>query len=261
MEEVASHLIEACRDYKHIIEQDIDLSYSGNAFVSHYSKYKKNNSDITFSNYVKIFGVRLSTISADMTDDAFFSVRDRAARELTSISSRYGFKVERFSVDRLDEKTVQLKQFAENKGIVRPGVLIKHDAKVIGYLSSNYVQSGVVKLLCTWDKLHSMQNPDGNDGYYVMHPIAVIDYLSLAKGNGDISVSHLLDFAAMQEEVDLELSSQIWDTLAKVENDNLSDANLIISAKNFKEQYLTKHANDAKIVSKKIEDEWMAWKK
>ena len=106
-----------------------------------------------------------------------------------------------------------------------------------------------------------MRNPDGNDGYYVMHPIAVIDYLSLAKGNGDTSVSHLLNFAAMQEETDLELSSQIWDAIAKVENDNLSDALLLISAKKFKEQYMTKHANDEKIASKEVEDEWMAWKK
>ncbi|MBU2069976.1 MAG: hypothetical protein KKE08_19015 [Gammaproteobacteria bacterium] len=261
LEEVASHLIEACRDYKHIIEKDIDLSYSGNAFVSHYSKYKKNNSDITFDEYVKIFGVRLSTISADMPDSAFFSVRDRAVRELASISSRYGFKVEKFSLEFLANKIDELKQFLEDKNIARPDVLIKHDARVIGYLSGDYVQSGIVKLLCTWDKVHSMINPDGNDGYYVMHPISVIDYLSLAKGNGDVSVSHLLDFAAMQEEADLELSSQIWDAIAKVENDNLSDANLLISAKTFKEQYITKHANDAQIVSKQVEEEWMAWKK
>lgn len=261
MEEVASHLIEACRDYKHIIEQDIDLSYSGNAFVSHYSKYKKNNSDITFDEYVKIFGVRLSNISADMPDNAFFSVRDRAVRELVSISSRYGFKVEKFSLEFLANKIDELKQFLEDNNVSRPDVLIKHDARVIGYLSGDYVQSGIVKLLCTWDKVHSMINPDGNDGYYVMHPIAVIDYLSLAKGNGDVSVSHLLDFAAMQEEADLELSSQIWDAIAKVENDNLSDANLLINAKTFKEQYITKHANDAQIVSKQVEDEWMAWKK
>ncbi|MDM7130495.1 hypothetical protein, partial [Klebsiella pneumoniae] len=143
----------------------------------------------------------------------------------------------------------------------RPDVLIRHDARIIGYLSGNYVQSGIVKLLCTWDKVHSIKNPDGNDGYYVMHPIAVIDYFSLAKGNGDTSISHLLDFAMMQEETDLELSSKIWDTIARIENDKLSDANLLISAKEFKEQYMEKHANDEKIVSKQVEKEWMAWKK
>ncbi|CAI0721942.1 hypothetical protein [Serratia proteamaculans] len=261
MEEVASHLIEACRDYKHIIEQDVDLSHSGNAFVSHYSKYKKNNADVTFNDYVKVFGVRLSNVSADMSDSSFYAVRDRSVRELSSISSKYNFSVEKFPVEFISSKIEELQQFLSDENITRPEVLVRHDARVIGYLSGDYVQSGIVKLLCTWDKVHSSKNPDGNDGYYVMHPIAVIDYFSLAKGNEDVSISHLLDFSMMQEETDLELSSKIWDTIARIESDNLSDASLLISAKNFKEQYMIKHANDEKVASKQVEVEWMAWKK
>lgn len=261
MEEVASHLIEACRDYKHIIEQDIDLSHSGNAFVSHYSKYKHNNSSITFNEYVKVFGIRLENIHNQMSDDLFYSIRDKVSREITSISSKYDFIIEKLSVDYLESKIEQYREFLYDNKLTRPDVLIRHDARVIGYLSGDYVQSGVVKLLCTWDKVHSIKNPDGNDGYYVMHPIAVIDYFSLAKGNGETSISHLLDFAMMQEETDLELSSKIWDAIARVENENLSDANLLISAKEFKEQYMENHANDDKIASAMIEREWMAWKK
>ncbi|WP_345987296.1 hypothetical protein WCX18_09170 [Sulfurimonas sp. HSL1-2] len=261
MEEVASHLIEACRDYKHIIEKDIDLSYSGNAFVSHYSKYKKRDQNLSFEDYVRIFGVRLDAISADMSDVAFFSIRDRVVRELNGIASRYSFTVENFFVEHLHSKIEELRTFVIEKHLTRADVLIRHDARVICYLSGDYVSSGIAKVLCTWDKMHSMINPDGHDGYYVMHPIAIIDYLSLAKGDGDTSVSHLLDFAAMQEESDLELSSQIWDTLAKIENDNLSDANLILSAKKFKEQYMEKHANDEKVIGRQVEEAWMAWKK
>ncbi|WP_125722108.1 hypothetical protein [Pseudoalteromonas rubra] len=261
MEEVASHLIEACRDYKHIVEKGIDLSHSGNAFISHYSRYRRSRPDISFSEYVKLFGVRLNTISSDMSDSAFYSIRDRAVRELTKLASKYSFKTERFKVEYLESKIDELKLFVEDQGISRPDVLIRHDAKVIEYLAGGYIESGIVKLLCTWDKVHSLKNPEGADGYYVMHPVAVIDYLSLAKGNGDVSVSHLLDFAAMQEEADLKLSSQIWDVIAKVDNDNLADAELFGQAREFQEAYMNKHANDESVANEQVEKEWMAWKK
>nr|WP_279007202.1 hypothetical protein [Aeromonas jandaei] len=262
MEEVASHLIEACRDYKHIIESDIDLSHSGNAFVSHYSNYRKKHSDLTFEDYVKVFGVRLVTINTNMSDTTFYSIRDRITNELIKISSKYNFSTEKQEVAYLDKQVQRLKDFLLKHSVDKPSVLIKHDARIITYLSGNYIPSGIVKLLCTWDKLHSLINPDGENGYYVMHPIAIIDYLSLAKGgNGKNSIIHLLDFAAVQEEKDLELSAKIWDAIAKIESDRLSDAQLMISAKEFKHTYMLKHANSDEFIHKEIEKSWMAWRK
>ncbi|ARU28483.1 hypothetical protein [Cellvibrio sp. PSBB006] len=262
MEEVASHLIEACRDYKHIIEKDIDLSFSGNAFVSHYSNYRKKYCDMRFEDYVKVFGARLSIISADMTDQQFYSIRDRITTELSGIAARYNFLVEKQQVEYFGQQIDRLKEFLFENNISKPEVLIKHDARVITYLSGDYVRSGVVKLLCTWDKLHSMINPEGASGYYVMHPIAIIDYLSLAKGGDENrSVSHLLDFAAVQEEKDLELSAKIWDSIAKIESENLSDGQLILSAKEFKHKYMSEHANADDFIPNEIEKSWMAWKK
>jgi len=261
MEEVAGHLIEACRDYKYIIEQDIDLSSSGNAFVSHFSEYRKSNSSFSFEKYMDVFGIKVSTIKADITDDQFFKIRDRAINQLEKLAAYYDFNVKKMSVDFLEAKVTELKIFAQENRFQRPDILIQHDARVIGFLTSGNVEAGVVKLLCTWDKLHSIRNPDGADGYYVMHPVALIDYLSLAKGDGDIPVSHLRDFALMQGEKDLELSGKIWDTIARIENDNLCDASLIQKAKIFKEQYMLEHANDENIADAQVEKEWKAWRK
>lgn len=261
VEEVASHLIEACRDYKHIIESDIDLSFSGNAFVSHYSTLRRNGENMSFEDYVRIFGIRLNVISNDMSDSAFWSIRDRVASEIIKISAKYGFATEELRVEYLEKKVDALKDFMFTKNITRPDVLVRHDAKVIAYLSGDYVPSGFVKVLCTWDKIHSMKNPDGADGYYVMHPISIIDYLSLAKGNNSsYGVSHLLDFASLQSESDLELSSKIWDSIAKVEKDNLSDAQVMLKAREFQDAYTLKHANDESVIDDNIEREWMAWK-
>lgn len=262
IEEVSSHLIEACRDYKHIIDSDIDLSYSGNAFVSHFSMMRKSGYDLSFDEYVKVFGVRLGSISESMSDSAFWSVRDRASSEIGRLSARYGFSVQKIVVEHLSSKVESLKSLLEEKNISKPEVLIKHDAKVIEYLSGDYVPSGHVKVLCTWDKVHSLKNPEGLDGYFVMHPIAIIDYLSLAKGNGSsYGVSHLLDFASMQAETDLELSGKIWDAIAKTEKGNLSDAALLTKAKVFQEKYIKDYANDESVIDKSVEQVWIAWKK
>jgi len=58
LEEISAHLIEACRDYKYILNIGEDLSYSGNAFISHYSSYNKImiSKSISFDDYVKISG-------------------------------------------------------------------------------------------------------------------------------------------------------------------------------------------------------------
>lgn len=261
VEEAASHLIEACRDYKHIIESDIDLSYSGNAFVSHYSTLRKKGNNISFDNYVKIFGIKLGSISNEMSDSNFWSVRDRAVSEIIKISSNYGFSIEKIEVEHLSRKIDELQRFIADKNIKRPDILVNHDAKVIAYLSGDYVPSGFVKLLCTWDKIHSMKNPDGSDGYFVMHPISIIDYLCLAKGNDSTyGVSHLLDFASLQSESDLELSSKIWDSIAKIEKDSLSDAQVMLRAREFQDAYALSHANDESVIDENVAKEWMAWK-
>lgn len=262
MEEVASHLIEACRDYRHIIEKDIDLSSSGNAFVSHYSNYRKNFPELSFEKYVEVFGARLKNITSDMSDQQFYSVRNRITSEIANIASKYNFKVETYRVEYFAKNLEFLKDLLEENELTKPEVLVRHDAKVISYLSGNYVSSGIVKILCTWDKIHSMVNPDGNSGYYVMHPIAVIDYLSLANGGDERrSVTHLVDFAAVQEEKDLVLSARIWDSIAKIESENLSDGQLLLSAKEFKYKYMNDHANADDYIPKKIEKSWMAWRK
>ncbi|MBB6523835.1 hypothetical protein HNR48_004150 [Pseudoteredinibacter isoporae] len=264
IEEVASHLIEACRDYKHIVETDIDLSHSGNAFVSHYSTIRQSGRAISFEDYVKVFGIRLNQISENMEDKLFWKIRDRASSEISKISAKYGFTTEQYHVEYLESKINHFQDFLYSHNINRAAILVRHDAKVIAYLSGDQVPSGFVKVLCTWDKAHSMLNPEGLDGYFVMHPVAIIDYLSLASGNSNSTgISHLLDFASLQADKDLELSAKIWDAIAKIEKDNLSDAEMMTKAKNFQEHYLKKYANDEDAMEQLDErtaTEWMSWR-
>ncbi|QOE08740.1 hypothetical protein IE322_01335 [Pseudomonas asiatica] len=264
IEEIGAHLIEACRDYKEILGEGIDMSRSGNAFVSHYSHYRKTaaGADLSFSDYVRVFGLRLSDVTLEMTDTLFYRLRDRACREISSIATKYGFEVITIKTQFLDKKITEIEDFISEKGIKKPPVLIKHDAAVIQYLSGANVPSGYAKILCTWDKVHLLLNPAGLDGYNVMNPIMLIDFLSIAKKNAkQSSLAHLLDFAAIQKEKDLELSAKIWDSIAKLDSKNLADATFMRKAKQFKEDYLESHSTERDVIPENIEKAWLAWRK
>lgn len=264
VEEIGAHLIEACRDYKEILEDDIDMSRSGNAFVSHFSHYRQTpaGAELSFSDYVHSFGIRLSQVTARMKDTEFYRLRDRACREITSIATKYGFEVITMKPQFVDKKIREIEEYMSEKNFKKPQILIRHDAAVIQFLSGAYVSSGYAKILCTWDKLHHLLNPVGLDGYHVMNPIVLIDFLSIAKKSArQYSLAHLLDFAAIQKEKDLKLSAKIWDSIAKLDSKNLADATFMRKAKQFKEDYLEKHLADQDQIPENIENAWLAWKK
>ncbi|WP_434572395.1 hypothetical protein J3P88_25725 [Pseudomonas sp. Z3-6] len=264
IEEIGAHLIEACRDYRHILNEQIDMTHSGNAFVSHYSHYIKTKSGegLTFSDYVYTLGVKLSSVTPEMTDGMFYRLRDRASRAVSEIAEKYGFVVEMMKPKFVDKKITEIEEFMTEHGIRKPAVLIRHDANVIEYLSGAYIPSGFAKVLCTWDKVHLLLNPLGLDGYHVMNPIVLIDFLSIAKKTAkNYSLAHLLDFAAIQNEKDLELSAKIWDSIAKLDSKNLADATFMRKAKQFKEDYLEKHLGERDDLPDNIEKAWLAWKK
>jgi len=265
IEETSAHLINACRDYKSILEEGIDLTYSENAFVSHYSSYIKTEqgNETSFSDYVSIFGIRLDNLSKDISGDAFFSLRNRVSTQISNILQKYDFSVEKIKIPytQIQQEIDKIKKLLESQRLFKPDVLINHAARVIKYLSGNSIPSGYARLLCIWEKIHIQLNPDGLNGYYVMNPIALIDYLSIAKhSSSEYPLSHLVDFAFIQSTNDLELSSKIWDAIAKIEKGGFSDAMLMITAKKFKEKFLESYLNH-ELIPEDIEQSWMAWKK
>ncbi|EMY8087126.1 TPA: hypothetical protein SMR11_006010 [Pseudomonas aeruginosa] len=263
-EEISAHLIEACRDYKSILEQGIDMSYSGNAFVSHYCQYIKteNGKNLSFSDYVRVFGISADTISTSMSDTQFYKARDRATGEISRILPKYGFAVETLNPTGVDRAILEIKEILEEKNLRKPDVLVRHDAVVISYLSGAYVPSDIAKILCTWDKIHLSLNPEGLNGYFVMNPIVLIDFLSIAKNSAkEFSLAHILDFAAIQQEKDLELSAKIWDQIAKIEHGKLSDASLMLQASKFKEQFIENNSGQLDSIEDAVREQWQIWKK
>jgi hypothetical protein len=91
IEETATHLIDCCRNYQSLILAGEDLSFSSNAFASHYSQLKKidSNSALQFDDYIATFGAPAGTRFTDMTDGFFYSTRDRIALCITNLLARY----------------------------------------------------------------------------------------------------------------------------------------------------------------------------
>lgn len=259
VEEVAAHLIEACRDYAAILQEGEGIHGSDNAFVSHFSSCREREG-ITFEEYVMTFGVRLEKIKPDMSDALFYTIRDKAMIEITSLLERYSLEVaetRQFTASALKRVYGAL----EVAGIGRPEVLVKHDAAVVSSLSGNQFPSDQAKILCTWDKIHHDVNPDGDWGYIVMNPFATIDLFAIAKGkHTNYPLSTLLDFMKIQTEDSRALADKIWDSIASYEKGGLSDARLLSMARKFKEKFLDEKAEAKEIAPEDISKAWMAWK-
>lgn len=259
LEELAAHLIEACRDYAAILQSGEMLTSSRNAFVSHFSSHSKI-SNIDFADYVAELGVKLSDVRSDMSDSSFYRLRDKSMVQITNMLVNYGVRV-------VDTKgyTKTSRQMLEEAlhaaQLHRPEVLIAHDAAVIAYLTGNEMPSDEAKILCTWDKIHNDVNPDGGWGYIVMNPVATIDLFAIAKGrHTEYPLSTLIDFAKMQSDYTKVLSDRVWDAIANIEKGNFTDGKLLNIARTFKEKFATENGNGADIDEDDIAKAWVAWK-
>lgn len=262
-EEVAAHLIEACRDYKDIILSGEDLSFSGNAFVSHYSGYVRSGEgrDIAFEEYALVFGLRLSSITHDMSDQQFYSIRDRVKMEIISLSGRYGFEVVDIPKLRIEREVDLVESALRDMHLTRPSVLIRHDAGVINYLSSVGSATMSAQVLCTWDNVHRFIAPGEDFGYHVLSPVAVIDMFSIARSETiNIPLANLVDFAKIQTNSAVELSSRIWDQIVSIEKGQLSDGRLILSARRFKDEFIAKASSVNDLDMEQVSKAWLAWK-
>ena len=149
-----------------------------------------------------------------------------------------------------------------NQNFSKPDVLLQHDANVINYLCSAKVSAGVIKILCTWDKIHSLFKENYNYGYDVLNPISIIDMFSLAKPSehkGKLTV--LVDFAIAQSTQAMEQGAKIWDQIVKIEKESLADAALLLKAKEFKQHYVSQSTDFKNLEHDDIARAWDAWKK
>ena len=197
-----------------------------------------------------------------MDNPVFYRLRDKVSREISKVAAGYGFMVFPTHGPGLARRTEQLRKIHDDEYQNKPDILIEHDAKVICYLSDPSLPNGPARVLCTWEKSHSIVNPDGDEGYYVMSPVSLIDYLSLSKPfESSLPVSQLVDFALLQSELHLQKASTIWDVLAELEKGQFSDAQFLVKAREFVERYMETHGSQEPLNKEDVKTEWLSWKR
>ena len=262
LEECAAHLIDCCRNYQALLLAGEDLSFSTNAFASHYSQLIKLGAGApsSFDVYIKTFGSPPGRQFSDLSDEFFFSVRDKLILSTRALFNRYGINSLNLVDSRYYKIEAELSKLSTTGGQSRAGMLVTHDAQVIGYLEGTAVEAGVVKVLCTWDSVHFRYNPNW-ETYCVMNPAALTDLTSVARADDrNVPMAQLIDYVWMQSEASLKNSAQVWDELVRIEKGNLSDANLLSKASNFRKDYVTNHQPATDIEPTDVRSKWLQWK-
>ena len=259
--EIAGHLIDAGRYYKDLLDLGEDLRYSGNAFISHYSQYKAQlpNANLGFEEYLEAFGIAKITHLINLSDSSFYAERDRLVRNFWRLFERYGIKIVAISPHPSRDAVSRFRKSAPQLVNSRPDVLVEHDAAVIEYLESPVVEAGVAKVLCTWDVAHERYNQNWTN-YCVLTPVAITDLFAVVREpSSHRPIAQLVDFIRLQSDKALQLSAKVWDEIVRVEKSGLADATLLRHAREFRQEYLTRHAGEMP-VNGSVQQSWVRWK-
>jgi hypothetical protein len=258
LQEMASHLIDAYRDYSEIIDMDTDLRASTNAFVAHYVAMKQLDAASigSFVDYLGSFGLNEGLARGD-----FYVTRDALMRKIEATLGRYHIRCED-----LDAKGTALRLAQERIAAVqkdgefagRARVLLDHDASTLGWLHEREADSRIAYVLCTWDRLHFRVRKDGGVSSDVLDPVALGDILSVVVPEGhDMQFASPWVFALRFSDEDATRGDAVWDFLVGKEK-GLHDAKLREVARSFKESWLLEIEKDSR--SRDLQDAWERWK-
>lgn len=256
LEEVASHLIKAAQISK-IVDVIDEPLLSQNAFITHYSLLRKNK-NITFSEYIETFDISLNKIpSEEESNHKFKETRNILQSSIQEILKTYEIlTIDNYILNSSDQEVQNLVHIRSRKA----DILLEHDAATIKYLSSAMSVDNN-NVLCTWDRSLIEYKSIHKIPFHILSPIALIDLLSMAKNEKtNYALASYKNFAKLQDEQMLEMSSIIWETLIKIERNELLDAELITKARNFQNSYVKKYHNLDELDQKKVSDDWLAWK-
>jgi hypothetical protein len=263
LSEAAAHLVNCCREYQALLIQGEDLSFSANAFASHFSQLRRNAgaSGVSFNDYIAVFGSPNGSRYSDLSDAFYYPTVERIANRMSELLARYGIETLNLDKKRFDAIFSRISDLLLSAGHSRPNILIEQDARVIGYLESTAIEAGWAKVLCTWDSIHLRLNPNW-DSYSVMNPASVTDLLSIVRSDlTRMPMAQLIDYVWAQNEVSQRLAAQVWDEIVAVEKGNLADGILLSKARAFRQDFIDTHDLDSEIDPGVVATLWLKWKR
>lgn len=263
LNEAAAHLVNCCREYQALLLQGEDLSFSANAFASHYSQIRRRpqTHDFKFNDYISIFGSPTGSRYKDLSDAFYYPTIEKIAARMADLLRKYGIETLDLDNRRYDSIFGRISELLSEANQSRANILIEQDARVIGFLESTAIEAGWAKILCTWDSIQLRLNPNW-DSYCVMNPASVTDLLSIVRSDiANVPMAQLVDYIWAQNEVSERLSAQIWDEIVAVEKGNLADGLLLSRARDFRQNFIDTHDLEADFDPGTVATLWLKWKR
>lgn len=254
IEEAAAHLIMAGRFEPIILSEGrSDVRCSENAFVSYFA-----TSDIdvkSFRNFLTGFGYR-----GQGTD--FYRHRDSIIGTIGGLLRRYGVKRQDIEPRRLDQNAIRdsdsaLGHVYHQLQEERPEILFTHDSHVLAAMKMWGDKESKAHLLATWDRCLQIACQSIHELVLGLDPLNAAELLELATAKGERALD--IELIMHLGDKDLSLSSRIWDALIEVEREDLSDADLLAKARDFKQHFLARQQSDS-VRTRQIIDAWRQWK-
>ncbi|HUN77797.1 MAG TPA: hypothetical protein VMU32_02635 [Solirubrobacteraceae bacterium] len=256
LEESAGHLVEAVEWYAPLLGTDPDLCYSQNAYVAHFSQLVARGSiSGDFGRYAQSLGYVRRNGAPER--------RVRAvAVELGTRFSRYGIRPSDLpsAPEEVRREAEEAVSFTVNElGITRRGRLLEHDAAVIAQLMEAENSGELVRIFCTWDKLHlRLTTAEGRARWQPLDPVMLGDLLVLTQGDARQPLLTTVDLAIELDEEEGKRGAAVLDGLVRIEKENMHDAQLMGLVADFKNAYLQNLRDTTE--PEDLAEAWTAWK-
>jgi hypothetical protein len=263
LQEIATHLVWAYRDYVTLVEEDPDLRGSENAFVAHYMNMKLAGRIGPFKDYILGFDFDQSLFTLDLYDDAqFYAARDLMIPRLQRLFQKHFISVRPLGNVANDtrRRAEDLVSYAiDDLSLYRPRIVTDHDTRTIAFLLDQDKFPDFALVFCTWDRLHFRVRAGVDASWEALDPAVLSDLLSLCVFSEDApALKTPLSFIKSLTEESATQAARIWDTIVVFEKKEIHNADLFRQAKGFKSAYLASTTRD--FSSKAIVDEWKKWK-
>jgi hypothetical protein len=257
LEEAASHLLNAFDKYRPLMEANVDLRFSNNAFVAHYETLKHlGKCTETFEQYGAKFGLRLTTGS----ERDFIVERDWIMARMETLFRQY--EIQLSGSNPIPKSAMRAAQdavsfTAEQLELERPRHLLDHDARAIAETMARASGDNAV-LFCSWDRLHlQLQTSGGFVEWNAVDPAMLGDLFALVSDDDANPIGGAVEVALEMGDDEARRGAQIWDQLISIEKDSIFDAELIGRAKGFIDGYLDRGRTESR---EKIGKAWEEWK-
>ncbi|WP_157531704.1 MULTISPECIES: hypothetical protein [unclassified Kitasatospora] len=259
LEEAASHLISAARDYSHIVELDSDLAYSTNAFVSYYASASTSNrlKGRSFPSYLSSLGCTPLVAGRE-----FREARNVLMKSLEHLFLRYGISVGfREHVDGRDRVPAEreISYALQKLGRPRPQILVRHDANIISQLEGPSSSGLDYHVIASWDSVMLEIAGENESAHWTaLDPASLTDLLCITSSEAaDAKMQAGVNLAMSLNEDDIQRGAEVLDWLTRHLKSSLSDSEQRDSALAFKRDYLQRSSNTRSSI---LELAWNQWK-